>query len=231
MEGTGACPTMRSDSVVHEGHERKYHIIVPESVCALAAPAPVVFFFHGFQDQWLRWASKLSTSAELHRFVIVLPEGFADAPKPNELSWNGEECCGAARDSQLDDQGLVRRIVTKLRSTALETERPGVVLMDTAAPFAIGHSNGGFLASAAQVNANETNGGRVFRGVATLAGMHYEVKGAPTAVIMHHHRADAVVKYTGCCSAPHADPTPGECCCNIGKKHGGECVGAFDLFK
>jgi poly(3-hydroxybutyrate) depolymerase len=224
--------TSQTRSVEHAGNMRTYHLIIPASVCSRATAAPVVFFFHGFQDTWLRWAKPLAESAEQHSFVVALPEGFGAAPKPMELSWNGVECCGAARDTNLDDVGLVRRIVAELRSTPLGANGSLEMLMGEDLPFAIGHSNGGFFASAAQVQASAAAEGRLFRGVATLAGMHYEVEGAaPTAVLMHHHRADAVVKYGGCCTPPHKDSTAGECCCNIADKHTGECVSAEDLFR
>lgn len=170
----------------------------------------VVFFFHGLGDSHARYLNDLAPAARAHRLLLVLPEGFGEAP-----SWNGGACCGEARDAGLDDVGLVGRITSDLEE-ALPRFAPQRKLY-----YGMGHSNGGFLASFAQVE------GRPFRAIATLAGHHYVVGSSPTPVILHHSRRDDVVRYDGCCADGRAQHA---CCCDIGARHGVTCAGADLLF-
>ena len=71
----GVSPGSRSESFQHDGIERVYDIVVPETTQGEAMP--VVLSFHGFgfssEDQAVR--SGLAARALVDRFVAVFPQG------------------------------------------------------------------------------------------------------------------------------------------------------------
>jgi len=96
-------------------------------------PTPVVLDFHGLsmtassEDLLSRMKAKADTAG----FVAVQAEGVGTAQ-----SWNGGSCCGEAAQADLDDVGLVGRMLDELSAK---------LCVDTKRIFSTGMSNGGAL--------------------------------------------------------------------------------------
>lgn len=105
----GVSPGSRSESFRHDGIERAYDIVVPETTQGVAMP--VVLSFHGFsnssEDQALR--SGLAARAPTDGFVAVFPQGSdfegttpayfnletvddPRSPTRNRQAWSSAEC-------------------------------------------------------------------------------------------------------------------------------------------
>ena len=132
-----ACPTTTlaagtyTRAIETPNGTRAYLLVVPQS--AADTRLPVVFAFHGGMGdaEGLVTRTRLDDKAREAGFVLVAPEGEGALQ-----TWNAGNCCGAARNRQVDDVAFVR---TLLAAVASET------CVDAKRVFATGHSNGGML--------------------------------------------------------------------------------------
>lgn len=117
------------------GLERSYWIHVPPQYDPARA-TPVVLAFHGGAsngEQMARFCG-LSEKADAAGFVCVYPNGTGRLPRV--LTWNGGNCCGYAKEHQIDDVAFVRDLLADLEHVAA---------VDRRRVFATGMSNGGIF--------------------------------------------------------------------------------------
>ncbi len=123
--------------VRHDGRVRQYIVHVPPG--GTTAPRPVMLALHGgggtaaqFKDE-----AGLDAVADRHDFLAVYPDGTG--PLRDRLhTWNaGPDCCGYARDHDVDDVGFL---------VALLDDLEGHASIDRHRIYATGHSNGAMMA-------------------------------------------------------------------------------------
>ncbi|WP_198318931.1 alpha/beta hydrolase family esterase [Azotobacter chroococcum] len=143
----------------HDGLLRTYRLHVPASYSA-ARPTPLLVALHGgggsmdHQVDDARYG--LIGKSEREGFILVFPNGFSRLRSGKLATWNAGECCGAARDRQVDDVGFIRQVVAKVaRQMTIDRHRI----------YAAGMSNGGMMAYRLACEMAD-----VFRAVASVAG-------------------------------------------------------------
>jgi len=115
--------------------DRSYLVHVPPSYDA-SKPAPVVLAFHGGASnaaQMVRFCG-LSDKADEAGFICVYPNGTGRLN--GAFTWNGGNCCGYAKQHQIDDVAFVRALLSDLNQVAA---------IDRRRVFATGMSNGAIL--------------------------------------------------------------------------------------
>lgn len=181
-EPPGCTPTLAAGrhELEHHGHVRSFIVDLPD-VPESAGLRPLVLAFHGWggdPDQ-LEGTTRISSIAASRGYVVVRPLGF-------NKSFDAGACCGLASETKVDDVGLVRALVAKLKAEAC---------VDPARVYATGFSNGGFLSHRLGCEA-----GDVFTAVASVAGTLGIARCAPSrpvAVLQIHGKADGIVPFAG----------------------------------
>ena len=169
-------------AVDHAGSPRSYDLFLPAAHDG-STPVPLVLNFHGWTQTAADHAdfSQMTMTAATRGFALAYPQGI-------DTSWNAGICCGGAQSQGIDDVGFVRALVAELGAT---------VCFDERRVYAVGHSNGGFLAHRLACEASD-----LFAAIGSIAG----VLGIPaeqcnpgrTVPVMHMHgTADPIVAYEG----------------------------------
>lgn len=159
------------------GLKRSYRLHIPPSA-TMSKPAPIVLNFHGrtgtAADQ--EAYSGLLPIADRESFLLVSPEGTG-----TPTGWSA----GATPANSVDDI----KFVTDLLDT-LQKE----LCIDGARVYAIGFSNGAFMASRAACELPDR-----ITAIAAVGGLDYPQKGCgvPVPVIAFHGTADEVVPISG----------------------------------
>lgn len=168
--------------VPSSGLSRAANVFVPPSYDP-TKPAAVVLVLHPLllTRREMRAIARVDGPAKAAGFLAVYPDGV-------DRSWNAGECCGTAKDQKVDDVKFVTDLMATLRDT---------YCIDDARIFAMGFSNGAFLAHRL---ACEAPG--MLRAITTVAG----TLGVPEAsckataampVLAMHGTADELVPYEG----------------------------------
>lgn len=176
-------------SLRHGGLTRKYLLHVPARR-APGVPLPLVIAFHGggghaefmADDARYGWVSK----ADREGFAVVFPNGYSKLPGGRFATWNAGQCCGDARDRNIDDVGFVRAVVNDVRRQ---------LAVDPARIFATGMSNGGMLSHRLACDAAD-----LFRAIASVAGTDATTTctpSRPVSVLHIHARDDTHVLFNG----------------------------------
>jgi polyhydroxybutyrate depolymerase len=125
-------------------YTREYKVHVPKGYDK-NHPAPVVFCLPGIGETVVMFCVRgtnttpykgnglhggLIDKSDENGFVLIMPEGY-------DVSWNAGVCCGKASTEQLDDVALMRAILDEVKKH---------VNVDTKRVYAVGFSNGAFLA-------------------------------------------------------------------------------------
>lgn len=145
----------------------------------LTGPAPLVVVLHGGYGDG-RQAEKnyhWDGQADTGRFVAVFPNGVG-------RSWNAGTCCGAAKNTDVDDVAFIRSVVADVqRAVAIDPRRI----------YVAGMSNGAMMAYRM---ACETT---LFAAVAPVAGTILVPCSAarPISLLAIHGEADDRVPYAG----------------------------------
>ena len=170
-----------SFSFVHAGLTRLFRVHVPPGYSP-ATPMPVVFSFHGgggnmdyqANDTYYGQVSK----ADQAGYVAVFPNGYSRFKGGKLATWNAGNCCGQARDQDVDDVGFIREIVKRLSA------QPGI---DAKRIFANGISNGGMMSYRLACEMPD-----VFKAIASVAGTDNTKACAPKVPIsiLHIHAKD-----------------------------------------
>lgn len=166
----------------HGGMARSYDLFLPVEHDG-QTPVPLVLNFHGWTQSPAGHAdfSQMTMTAADRGFALVYPEGI-------DTSWNAGICCGGAQSQGLDDVGFVRAMMFELGQT---------VCFDQRRVYAVGHSNGGFLAHRLACEASD-----LFAAIASIAGVlgipPEECTPGRAMPLLHlHGTADPIVAYEG----------------------------------
>ncbi|HEV8314831.1 MAG TPA: PHB depolymerase family esterase [Burkholderiaceae bacterium] len=183
--------------IEHGGLRRMYRIHVPESYDD-AKPTPLLFALHGgggsmdYQADDTKYG--LITKSEQAGFIAVFPNGYSKLKSGKFATWNAGNCCGGARDQNVDDVGFIRRIVANLMRQ-MNVDRQRI--------YATGMSNGGLMSYRLACEMSD-----VFKAIAPVAGTDNTrscTPKQPVAVLHIHARNDTHVLYTGGAGSPLRD--------------------------
>ena len=178
-----------SFSLVHDGLTRLYRVHVPPGYSA-DKPMPLVLSLHGgggnmdyqADDKFYGQVSQADKSG----YVVAFPNGYSKLGSGKLATWNAGNCCGSARDEQVDDVGFIRELVKRLSA------QPGV---DGRRVFANGMSNGGLMAYRLACEMPE-----VFKAIAAVAGTDNTkscTPSQPVSVLHIHAKDDERVLFNG----------------------------------
>ena len=173
----GVSPGSRTESFRHDGIERTYDLVVPETAQGVAMA--VVLSFPGFtnssEDQAER--SGLAARAPADGFVAVFPQG-SDFEGTTPSYFNLET---VDDPSLADDVGFTAEILDRVEAD---------LCIDRSRIFVSGFSNGGMFAATLGCALSD----RV-AAVAAVAGVHLlpDCRGRPMPIIITHGSADDVV--------------------------------------
>ena len=176
-------------TVVHDGLARKYRVHVPTGYDP-ATPAPVLFALHGgggnmdYQANDQRYG--LISTSEREGFIAVFPNGYSKLRSGKFATWNAGACCGDARDKNIDDVGVIRRVVDDLT---------GKLNVDRNRFFAAGMSNGGMMSYRLACELSDT-----FSAIAAVAGTDNTTTcqpKKPMAILHIHAKNDDHVLFNG----------------------------------
>jgi len=115
----------------HAGVRRSFLVHVPARYDGKTR-VPLVIDMHGWGSDAAQQAaiSGFREKADSDGFIVAHPQGI-------DASWNGGKyCCGTARDTGVDDEGFVRKLVAQLEQDAC---------IDHSRVYATGLSNGGAM--------------------------------------------------------------------------------------
>lgn len=165
-------------SLKHNGLMRHYRVHVPPTYNPAQKTALVIAFHGGGGDMDYMARNEyygLLSKADQEGDIIVFPNGYSRFPSGKLATWNAGDCCGDARDKQIDDVGFVKEIVGNLnRQMNIDNNRI----------FAIGMSNGGMMAYRLACELPE-----IFAAVVSVAGTDNTKSCHPsrTVSILHIH--------------------------------------------
>ena len=176
-------------SLNYGGLTRKYLLHIPAHRDP-GKPLPLVIALHGggghaafmADDARYGWVGK----ADREGFAVVFPNGYSRLPGGRFATWNAGQCCGDARDRNIDDVGFVRALVADVRRKQA---------IDPSRVFATGMSNGGMLSHRLACDAAD-----LVRAVASVAGTDATTDckpSRPVSVLHIHARDDTHVLFGG----------------------------------
>jgi polyhydroxybutyrate depolymerase len=175
--------------IEHGGLWRMYRVHVPAKLDP-AVPAPLLVSLHGggasmdYQANDAHYGQV--SKSEREGFVVVFPNGFSKLRSGKLATWNAGNCCGGARDENVDDVGFIRQVVANL-TRQMNIDRKRI--------YATGMSNGGLMAYRLACEASD-----VFTAIAPVAGTDNTRSCAPknpVSVLHIHARNDSHVLFTG----------------------------------
>ena len=126
------------------------------------------------------------TQSNRRGFVAVFPNGFSKRRNGWFATWNAGNCCGDARDQNIDDVGFIRQVVTNI-TRQMNIDRSRV--------YATGMSNGGMMAYRLACEMPD-----VFSAIAAVAGTDNTrscTPRSPVSILHIHARDDGWVQFTG----------------------------------
>jgi polyhydroxybutyrate depolymerase len=181
-----SAPPPPCNGQVQELANRPYCLKVPASYSA-DSPAPLLLLLHGFNASGQIQADyfDFDALAERHGFLLAKPDGA-----PNLLGskyWNASPACCAPKVGNVPDD------VAYL--TALLDDVEARFSVDASRVYAVGHSNGGFMAHRLACDISPR-----LAGVVSLAGvvdLDSCTPGAPISILQVHGTTDALVHYEG----------------------------------
>lgn len=167
-------------SIQHDGLARSYRVHVPARYDP-AEPAPLLVALHGGGMD--RTADdgfdSLVRESDYHGFIAVYPDAWTLPGQGRRPAWNAGQCCGDARERNVNDVGFVAQVVTNVfRQVSIDRERI----------YAAGVSDGGMMALRLACDLPD-----LFRGVASVGGADSTARCAPDkaiSVLQFHARND-----------------------------------------
>lgn len=176
-------------SFEHDGLNREYRVHVP-SAYNPDHPTPLLISLHGGGASMDYQASDENygqiSKSDREGFIVVFPNGFSRLPGGKLATWNAGNCCGPARDRNVDDVGFIRQMIDNL-TQQLDIDRQRI--------FATGMSNGGLMAHRLACEMSDT-----FKAIASVAGTD-NTKSCnpenPISVMQIHARNDDHLPFNG----------------------------------
>jgi len=145
-------------------------------------PAPLLVALHGgggnMDDQTDDSKYGLITTSEREGAVVAFPNGSSPFKSGKLATWNAGNCCGGARDRQVDDVGFIRQMVSSISAQ---------LHIDPQRIYATGMSNGGMMAYRLACEASD-----VFSAIAAVAGTDNirQCQPARPVSVLHIHAKD-----------------------------------------
>ncbi len=171
------------------GETRQWMLHVPHNLQS-GRPTAVVYFFHGGGGNMEHGADdrlygQVSASDRLGH-LLVFPNGHGRLKSGKLATWNAGNCCGAARDDQVDDVGFVRAIHAELGKR---------FQVDPKQVFAAGMSNGAMMSYRLACEASD-----LFSAITAVAGTDNTRScqpARPVSVLHIHAKDDERVLFNG----------------------------------
>lgn len=177
---------------------RPYCLHVPSSYQPGQA-MPLVVLLHGYSADGQHQATyfDFDTAAERHGFVLAKPDGMIDGLGAHY--WNAfKSCCADPSDpAPPDDVAYLSDVVADIK---------GAFAIDAKRVYAVGHSNGGFMAHRLACDRAAT-----FAAVVSVAGAVDPASCSPSehiSVLEVHGDADTIIKYGGGTTPGNTNPYP-----------------------
>jgi len=167
-------------SIQHEGLARTYRVHVPARYDP-AEPAPLLVALHGggMDRPGDDGFDSLVRQSDYHGFIAVYPDAWPAPGQGKRTGWNAGQCCGDARERNVNDVGFVAQVVTNVfRQVSIDRERI----------YAAGVSDGGMMALRLACDMPD-----LFRGVASVGGADATARctpDKPVSVLQFHARND-----------------------------------------
>ncbi len=187
-------PSQEATMKVIVGGDRPATLVLPQEA-DLAAPRPLIVLLHGYSsfaqqaDQYFQFSDRVDEGG----FGLLLPDGTIDQIR--NRFWNATpECCDIF-GAETDDVGYIKSLIEEAQT---------VGSFDRV--FAVGHSNGGFMAY--RLACEEVPG---LTAIVSLAGGAFADPEdcrvpAPLSVLQIHGTKDQSVLYEGGRLPDHPDP-------------------------
>jgi polyhydroxybutyrate depolymerase len=176
-------------TIQHDGMARTYRVHVPAKYDS-AVPAPMLVALHGGGGSMDYQADDgkygLITKSEQAGFIAVFPNGYSKFRGGKLATWNAGNCCGGARDNQVDDVGFIRQVVANV-TRQLNIDRKRI--------YATGMSNGGMMAYRLACEMPD-----VFSAIAAVAGTDNTASCSPkipVSILHIHAKNDTHVLFNG----------------------------------
>ncbi len=122
----------------HDGLQRRYILYVPDSYDK-SKPYPLVIAIHGGggnADGSVTYF-QFNDKADQEDFIVAYPEGTGEYISGKLMgTWNGGNCCGYAKDNNIDDVGFIDAMIEKIKID---------FNTDTKRIYATGMSNGAIM--------------------------------------------------------------------------------------
>lgn len=176
-------------SLEHGGRTRLYRVHVPPGYRS-DTPAPLLLSLHGGGGSMDYMAKDENYGQPSHAAragqVLVFPNGISRFRSGMLATWNAGDCCGAARNENVDDVGFIRVVLERVM---------GQLNIDRQRVYATGMSNGAMMAYRLACEIPE-----LIRAIAPVAGTDNTrncAPGKPVSVLHIHARNDTHVLYEG----------------------------------
>jgi len=176
-------------TIEHDSLRREYIVHVPARYNA-ANPTPLLISLHGGGAHMQYQASDENygqiSKSERENFIVVFPNGYSRMPSGKLATWNAGDCCGPARNRNIDDVGFIRQVVGNV-TQQLNIDRQRI--------FATGMSNGGLMAHRLACEMADT-----FKAIAAVAGTDNTRVCSPknpVSVLLIHAKNDNHVLFEG----------------------------------
>lgn len=131
-----SCSTATADetrNITVDNIKRSFMVHLPPNYSA-SEKLPVVIVMHGGGGsiEGIVKSTKMSATADKHNFIAVYPAGTGKR-KDTLLTWNASNCCGYARDNNINDVKFIDKMIDNLKIS---------YNIDDKRVYATGHSNG-----------------------------------------------------------------------------------------
>jgi polyhydroxybutyrate depolymerase len=166
--------------------ERPYELHLPNNV-EPARPAPLVLLLHcfGCDVATIRRILPLDALADREGFIVATPRGFVDSN--GRPYWNATDAC-CDPEQRPDDVAYLMRVLDDVEAKHRVDEKR---------VFAVGFSNGGFMAHRLACDRAARFAGVVSAGGASWKDAARCAPSEPVAVLEIHGDADPIIAYGG----------------------------------
>ena len=170
------------------GGDRPVNVFVVPRGYDASKPAPLVLILHGYGASGVLQNAYfgLSDLADQEGFFVAAPDGLVDPT--GHRYWNATDVCCDFGGTPVDDVKYLGDVVAQIQARyAIDPKRI----------YAVGHSNGGFMAHDLACNRAD-----LFAAIVSLAGATWKDQSkcqptAPVGVLQIHGTADDTVPYDG----------------------------------
>ena len=177
--------------------DRPYELRVPAGISP-SVPAPLVILLHGYGSDpaWQEDLFRIGDLVDAEGFLYAMPEGTVDFL--GNRFWNATDACCDLGATGVDDVAYLNALVDDVASR---------YPIDPRRIYAVGHSNGGFMAHRLACDASSR-----FAAVVSVAGATWNDQARcqpsePVSVLELHATTDELIAYGG--GAIGLTPYPG----------------------